>query len=204
MERESRGSTGWTRRAAVTAALAAIAIGGASVSEAWAACAPTPGAPSAGLKAYVDAPTLPFSPNSALRPTVSQRDDPNDIVGLWFTTFRLNDDAKTVWNRGFQQYHADKTELSVDNSVPPALGNVCIGVWKAVGPRTIKLRHVTWNWNPDGTPAGTFLLLTTVKLDARGNAYAGVFESDSFDLAHNKIPELHFEGTVRAVRITVD
>ena len=75
-----------------------------------------------------------------------------DIVGLWFTVFKIGD---FVWNRGFQQYHAGKTELSVDSSVPPVLGNVCIGVWKMSGPRTFKLRHVTWNWNPDGSPAGT-------------------------------------------------
>jgi hypothetical protein len=59
-----------------------------------------------------------------------------------------------------QQWHSDGTELSVDNAVPPSLGNVCIGVYKQTGPRSYTLRHVTWNWTFDGHLAGTFLLIT--------------------------------------------
>jgi hypothetical protein len=88
--------------------------------------------------------------------------------------------------------------------VPPVLGNVCIGIWKRTGPRTFKLRHVTWNWNPDGSKAGTFLLLTTVRLDPDGRNYSGTFVTDSFDTNNEKIPELHAEGTLTGRRITVD
>jgi hypothetical protein len=70
--------------------------------------------------------------------------------------------------------------------------------------RTIKLRHLTWNWNADGTLAGIFQLEVTLRLDRHGNAYAGTYVSDSFDLSNNVIPELHAEGIVKGTRIRVD
>jgi hypothetical protein len=131
--------------------------------------------------------------------------DSNDrsIVGLWHVTFFVGD-GPVVWDQGFEQWHSDGTELAVDNAVPPLLGNVCIGIWKAVAPKTIKLRHVTWNWNPDGTLAGTFLLLATVTVDRDGDAFSGDYVSDSFDTAGVVIPALHAEGKMRGERITVD
>src|SRR5258706_14884312 len=96
------------------------------------------------------------------------------------------------------------TELNLDNGVPPSLGNVCVGVWKSVAPRTVKLRHLAWNWNPDGTKAGTFLLIMTVKLDRHGRAYSGKFVADSFDLDGHLIDVAHVDGTVEAKRITLD
>jgi hypothetical protein len=125
------------------------------------------------------------------------------IVGLWNATFLLGD-GPGVYDQGFQQWHVDNTELMVDNAVSPSFGNVCIGVWKQVGPRTYKLKHMTFNWNADGTPAGTFLLEMTVTTDRRGNVYSGTYVADSFDLAGKVIPELHVAGNVRGVRITVD
>jgi hypothetical protein len=92
----------------------------------------------------------------------------------------------------------------VDNGVAPAFGNVCVGVWKQTGPRTVSLRHVTFNWDDQGTSTGTFQVLITVRLNRTGNAYAGTYVSDSFDLSGNVIPDLHAEGRLRGVRMTVD
>jgi hypothetical protein len=193
------------RRALLTLVLTAVTLVGLST-DAAAACSTLPGsrealaarAPGAGALAG----GFPFAVTpSSQRFNLDRSDSQPGIVGLWFTVFKIGD---AVWNRGFQQYHADQTELSVDSSVPPVLGNVCIGVWKVAGPRTFKLRHVTWNWNLDGSPAGTFLLLTTVQVDPHGNTYSGTFESDSFDTDNNVIPEFHAEGTVTGRRITVD
>jgi len=124
------------------------------------------------------------------------------IVGLWFTTFYAGD-GPDVWDQGYEQWHSDGTELAIDNAVPPSLGNVCVGVWKQDG-RTIRLRHVTFNWNPDGSKAGTFLLLMTATVDRGGKTFSGRYVSDSYDLDGNVIPELHAEGAVRSERITVD
>lgn len=191
------------RRAFIALAMAATIVCAVSVNEAAAACSSAPPLPSAaGARApLLNLPDLPFAATNSAQLLKIETGNHPDIVGLWFTVFKIGD---FVWNRGFQQYHAGKTELSVDSSVPPVLGNVCIGVWKMSGPRTFKLRHVTWNWNPDGSPAGTFLLLTTVHLDVHGNTYTGTFVSDSFDTDNQVIPEFHAEGTVRGTRITVD
>ena len=126
----------------------------------------------------------------------------NSIVGLWNVTLLLGS-GPDVFDQGFQQWHAGGTETMVDNAVAPAFGNVCVGVWKQVGARTYKLKHMTFNWDAQGKVAGTFLLEMTVRLDRRGNAYEGTYVTDSFDLSGNVIPELHAEGVVRGSRITV-
>jgi hypothetical protein len=46
-------------------------------------------------------------------------------------------------------------------------------------------------------------LEVVLKLDLRGNAYAGTYVSDSFDLSNKVIPELHAEGIVKGTRIEV-
>lgn len=136
------------------------------------------------------------------QPSRGHGENGDSIVGLWHTTFVS---GGLVWDEAFEQWHSDGTELALDNAVPPLLGNVCVGVYKQTGPRTYKLRHVAWNWDPSGAPlAGTFLLLVTVTVDPHHDTFSGTFVSDSFDTFGNKIDELHFEGTLSATRITVD
>jgi hypothetical protein len=134
-----------------------------------------------------------------------ERDDDEEqpVVGLWRVAF-LAGDGVAVAYEGFQQWHAGGTETMVDNGVAPAFGNVCVGVWKQTGPRTFRLRHVTFNWDENGRSTGTFQLLMTVRLDRTGRTYAGVYTADSFDLAGNAIPSLHAEGRLRGVRISVE
>lgn len=127
--------------------------------------------------------------------------DPS-IVGFWLTTFYIGE-TTDVWDQAFELWHGDGTELAVDNAVPPLLGNVCVGVWKQIG-RTIRLKHFTWNWNPDGTKAGIFMLEMSVTVDHGGQTFSGTYVSDSFDVNGVRIPELHADGVVRGQRITVD
>jgi hypothetical protein len=145
-------------------------------------------------------PLIPRVLASAPSSAVADNDGGNSIVGLWATTFLLGD-GPTIWDQAFEQWHSDGTELAVDNGVPPILGNVCVGVWKQVG-KTIKLRHVTWNWNLDGSKAGTFVLLMTVTVGRGGDIFSGGYITDSYDLSGNIVPELHAEGVVQGVRIT--
>jgi hypothetical protein len=130
---------------------------------------------------------------------VSAPSGDNSIVGLWATTFFLGE-GPTVWDQAFEQWHSDGTELAVDNGVPPILGNVCVGVWKQIG-RNITLRHVTWNWNLDGSKAGTFVLLMTARVDRGGDSFSGTYVTDSYDVDGNVVPELHAEGVVHGIRI---
>jgi len=125
------------------------------------------------------------------------------IVGLWSITYfvgRSND----IWDQGFEQWHSDGLELSNDNAVPPSLGNVCVGVYKQIGPRTFKLRHMTWNFDTAGHLTGTFELLQTVTVAPNGKTFTGTYVSDSYDLNGKVIPSLHAEGVLSAKRITVE
>ena len=162
--------------------------------------------PSAQAACATGGKKLGLAPSKIAQPSNGQGENGNSnnssIVGLWHTTFVS---GGLPWDEAFEQWHSDGTELAIDNAVPPLLGNVCVGVYKQTGPRTYSLRHVTWNWDPSGAPlAGTFLLLMTVSVDPHGNTFSGTFVTDSFDTFGNVIPELHAEGTVSSVRITVD
>jgi len=136
----------------------------------------------------------------------AQPSSPHSIVGMWLAEFQANDGTggTFLWDQGFELFHADGTEVAVDNAVPPILGNVCIGVWKSTDPRTITLRHMTWNWNPDGSKAGTFLLLVTATVSPDGQSYQGTFVSHSYDTEGKVIPAFDAEGKVSGTRINVD
>jgi hypothetical protein len=122
---------------------------------------------------------------------------------LWHIKYFVGN-SKTLWDEGFEQWHSDGTELNNDNAVPPSLGNVCVGVYKQTGPRTFKLRHVTWNFDVSGALTGTFELLQTVTVSNNGKTFIGTYTSDRRDLSGNIIPSLHAEGVLSATRITVD
>jgi hypothetical protein len=94
--------------------------------------------------------------------------------------------------------------MQVSNGVPPVLGNVCVGVWTLTRMRTVKLRHLAWNWTAEGSVTGTYVLVATIDVDRRGNTYQGTWMADSFDLSGNVIPELRAEGVVTATRVTAD
>ena len=71
-------------------------------------------------------------------------------------------------------------------------------------PRGFRLRHTTWNWNGDGSFAGTFVMLVTLRIDRQGNTLSGSWVADSLHSFGVVVPELHAEGTVRSARITID
>lgn len=133
------------------------------------------------------------------------------IVGMWHAILRLGNDNGPVYDEVLQHFHSDGTELIISNGLPPALGNVCIGVWKRVGSRTFKLRHMTWNWSSDdggfgvpGALAGHFELEATLRLDYRGNSLTGTWTAKNYDTQGVHIPALDAEGVMTGVRITVD
>jgi hypothetical protein len=182
------------------AALAMVTLFTAVASEAKAACFPT------REKNSFAAPKVQFDGWSAGQ---SSFDDGgpsaahDSIVGMWNVEFLIGN-GPDRYDQSFQQFHSDGTEIMLSNGLPPALGNVCVGVWKKTGERTVKLRHMTWNWDVDGHFAGTFVMLVTLRVDRRGNSFAGTWSADSYDLSGTVIPELHAEGVVKGTRITVD
>jgi hypothetical protein len=165
------------------------------VSRASAACFSTPTA-----QAFAT-PRALFS--AAPAAAIDDASNSASIVGLWTSEFLLGD-GPARYDQTFQIIHADGTEMMVSNGLPPALGNVCVGIWKQVAPRTFRMKHMTWNWTTDGGFAGTFLMTVTLRIDRRGTSYTGSWSADSYDPDGQLIPELHAEGTARGTRIGLD
>jgi hypothetical protein len=138
------------------------------------------------------------------------------IVGQWqvvMTAFPGTNN-EFVFDFGFQQFHADGTELMISGGVPPTIGNVCIGAWEREAGGVIRVRHMTWNWAGNEVlgdlPTGYFLLEVALRPNAQGTAYAGRWRAASFNLGAGPLgsggppqPNSEFEGTLQAVRIGV-
>jgi hypothetical protein len=134
------------------------------------------------------------------------------VVGMWHVVLQLGDESGPVYDEVLEHFHSDGTELLISNGIPPALGNICIGVWRQVSHRTYTLKHMTWNWSPDfnadfgvpGTFAGHFELHMRFRVDERGKTYSGTWVAQNFDESGNHIPELDAEGVVKGMRISPD
>jgi len=124
---------------------------------------------------------------------------PATIVGLWHVNYTAADGSHFL--ESFDTWHADGTEFENAN-LPPAVGNICYGVWKPIAPRTVQLHHVGWMFNADGSSAGTFTLdeVNTVTLD--GKTYKGTFDFKVYNVSGNLLAEV--KGTMLATRITVN
>jgi hypothetical protein len=166
------------------------------VTQASAACFTTP------TKSSLTVPRALFSERAAA-PALDAEAGGGTIVGLWNSEFLLGD-GPDRYDQTFQTIHADGTEMMVSNGLPPALGNICVGIWKQVALRTFRIKHVTWNWDTQGHFAGTFVMLVTLRLDRRGNSYTGTWTADSYDPDGTLLPQLHAEGAARGTRITLN
>jgi hypothetical protein len=147
-----------------------------------------------------------FAATAAAAAAAAADDDSNpaaSVAGLWNTIYFIGN-GHDVYDQAYQQFHADGNENMLSRGLPPVLGNVCLGVWKRVGPRTFKVRHVAWNWNLDGTFAGTFEMEVTLRVNRKATSYTGAWVADNFNVSGAAIPDLHFEGIAQATRITVD
>lgn len=138
------------------------------------------------------------------------------IVGLWQLVMTASPGTANefVFDFGFQQFHADGTELMISGGVPPTIGNVCIGTWERAVDGVIRVVHVTWNWAGDevlgDAPTGYFYLQVTLRTNSQGTAYAGTWRTASYNLGAGPLgtggapqPGTEFDGTIQAVRIGV-
>ncbi len=126
--------------------------------------------------------------------------DIKGITGLWDLQFISGDQ---VVDEGFDQYHSDGTEI-LNDTPPPAAGNVCLGVWAKTGGNTLKLKHPSWIYDPTNTfVIGTATILEQITLDDDGNSFTGTFAVQLRDLSGNSLgPDL--TGQLQATRITAD
>jgi hypothetical protein len=178
-------------------AASAVVAGTALTAEAQASCfANASTHPLSGKASYGDG----FAARGA---DDHDRPEAGPIVGLWNAEFLIGN-GPDLFDQGFQQFHADGTEMMLSRGLPPPLGNVCVGIWKQDGPRTFRLKHMAWNWDSDGRFIGTFIMDVVLRLDRRGARYSGSWSADNFDTDGNVIPTQHVEGIVRARRITFE
>src|SRR5215831_6512315 len=123
----------------------------------------------------------------------------DSIVGLWHTMYTA---GNSPFAETLKEWHSDGTEFENVNH-NPAIGAVCVGVWKQVAMRTVRLHHLGFLFNPDGTSAGTFVVEETDTLAAHGRSYAGTFTFRTYDVNGN-FTGTEVKGTTAATRITVD
>lgn len=123
---------------------------------------------------------------------------PVSIVGLWQITFYYEGQPVDV---GFDVWHSDGTEL-LNDTPPPATGNVCVGVWTQTGPVTYKLKHPSWTFDSNGNLTGTAVIRENVTLSPGGNKFTGTYTISYYDTSGN--PTGSFNGLVQATRITPD
>lgn len=161
-----------------------------AVTNANAVCS-APGRSSSGVAAK-----LPFLPAVALE-TAQSTGSPS-IVGLWHVTYTAD---FGLFYEAYDQWHSDKTELE-NADVSPIEGNICMGAWKKVGPRTVQLNHVGWGFDSGGNPNGTFTIHETNTVSSDGMGYRGTFEYKFF-LPDGTL-DTDIKGTLSATRITAD
>jgi hypothetical protein len=146
---------------------------------------------------------LPVIAHSAIgQDTFQEPDLSSSIVGLWHVVYTA---GGSTFNETLDQWHSDGTEF--ENAwLPPDSGNICFGVWKETGPRSVRLHHIGWLFTPGSTPptaSGTFTLdeVNTVSYD--GKTYSGTFTFKTYDITGAPTGVV-VTGTIAATRITVD
>jgi len=125
------------------------------------------------------------------------RDHRKSIIGLWHVSFVMSNG--TPFYQSFDLWHSDGTEIESAN-VSPLIGNVSVGVWEEIKPRTVRLHHVGWNF-ADGMLTGSFSLDQTNRVAGDGTTYRGTFLYQTYDLNGNLLQEV--KGTQTATRIAV-
>jgi hypothetical protein len=139
-------------------------------------------------------------------PWMEHQDEGNwqpSIVGLWHVVYTQSDGSP--FNQTFKMWHADGIEF--ENAVlPPISGDICYGVWKQTGSRSVKLHHIGIIWGPDAKNPGSFVVVGTFTVDeentvsADGKSYSGHFVFSQFDPSGNPGPVI--KGTIAAKRVT--
>jgi len=176
-----------------TLALFGLALAAAS---AHASCGPITITTSGRILPALAQPGLPLP---ALNGDADDDSRDNSIVGLWHTTYSA---GGAVFAESFKQWHSDGTELdNIDQN--PAVGSICLGVWKPVGARRVRLHHVGWVFAPDGSPSGSFTIDEEDTVAPDGKSYIGTFTFRVYDVNWN-FTGAEVKGTIAATRITVD
>jgi len=169
------------------------------------------------------APPIPFVSPKADAPSNHQDDGDSHesatIVGLWHVVYTATYTTSGPLPvpivppappfpivQSFKTWHGDGTEF--DNAfLPPSGGDICYGVWKDLGHRTVKLHHVGLMFAPDGSLANIFYQDEIDTVAANGRTYQGTFDQklyDPTDIFGTGTVVQEIKGTTAGTRISVD
>jgi hypothetical protein len=119
------------------------------------------------------------------------------IAGLWQEHYTSNFGPQFDT---YSQWHRDGLEIET----PSFLNGVCMGTWKEIANRTVRLFHV--GWTPGGIPPAPtsvrFELRQQDRVSVDGNSFDGVYDQKFFDSNGTLVVE--DIGTIHATRLTVD
>src|ERR1700733_2713044 len=144
------------------------------------------------------------------------------IVGLWHLVYTATDStsgplpvpvippgppSSFQFLESFKTWHADGTEFE-NAFLPPAAGNICVGVWKDTGENSVKLHHIGLMFAPDGSISNIFTVDETDAVAANDKTYKGNFAIKLWPPFYDQVgvgtPVQVIKGTTAATRITVD
>jgi hypothetical protein len=124
------------------------------------------------------------------------------IVGLWHVIYTA---GGATFNDTFDTWHSDGTEFE-SAYLAPSSGNLCVGVWKSTGFRSVKVHHIGWIFSP-ATPTALatnyFTLDEEITVAQDNKSYSGKFTFKIWALDGSATP-VEVIGTMAATRITVD
>jgi len=126
------------------------------------------------------------------------------IVGLWHVIY-TNSANQSTFNDTFDTWHSDGTEFE-SAYLAPLGGNMCVGVWKPTGYRSVTLHHIGWLFNastPAATATNTFTVDEEITVAADYKSYSGRFTCKGWSLDGSATP-VEVTGTIAATRITVN
>ena len=118
------------------------------------------------------------------------------IVGLWQDHYTSDYGAPPF--KTYQQFHTDGVEIETPDFAP----GVCMGTWKQIGERTIRIFHV--GFTPGGGPGGSvrFELREEDTVSTDRNSFDGWYDQKFFGAAGNLVFE--DKGAIHGTRLSVD
>ena len=106
----------------------------------------------------------------------------DSLTGVWDSQVTLTDcNGNTLVSfEAHEMYHAGGTLTSTDNT-PPGLQGPGFGTWKHAGRKTYTAPFQFFNFNADGSFAGTQKITRTITIAADGNSYTSVVNFGTYD-----------------------
>lgn len=118
----------------------------------------------------------------SLAPAVLAAPGGADLTGLWDSQVTLTDcNGHTLVSfEALEMFHTGGTLTSTDNT-PPGLQGPGFGTWKRINQKSYSAPFQFFNFNADGSFAGTQKIMRTVTVAANGNSYTSVVSFESYD-----------------------